>query len=173
MFEWGQVSLFLLDECPQLIQLTLGEMQMAKFEALKAPPTALEKGGTEILRAAIVEGGLHVSLRRAFDDPQAWGMLIADVARHARPNLLAQLLASRRITLAAAAATRLFERIASWLARVWAECGNNAELVGLCRLGQKPGYGLRPALAPHAVSAAGRIGRPHRLCNSIPNGLQR
>jgi hypothetical protein len=35
------------------------------------------------LRAAIVDGGLHVSLRRAFDDPQAWGMLIADVARHA------------------------------------------------------------------------------------------
>src|SRR5438128_10362892 len=30
MFEWSQVPLFLLDECPQLIQLTLGEMQMAK-----------------------------------------------------------------------------------------------------------------------------------------------
>jgi pyruvate dehydrogenase E1 component beta subunit len=43
----------------------------------------LENGGVEVLRAAIVEGGLHVSLRRAFDDPQAWGMLIADVARHA------------------------------------------------------------------------------------------
>jgi Domain of unknown function (DUF5076) len=55
---------------------------MAKFQALKAPPTALEKGGTEILRAAIVEGGLHVSIIRAFDDPQAWGMLIADIARH-------------------------------------------------------------------------------------------
>jgi Domain of unknown function (DUF5076) len=55
---------------------------MPKFEALKAPPTALEKGGTEILRAAIVEGGLHVSIMRAFDDPQAWGMLLADVTRH-------------------------------------------------------------------------------------------
>ena len=55
---------------------------MAKFEALKAPPAALEKGGTEILRAAIVDGGLHVSILRAFDDPEAWGMLIADVARH-------------------------------------------------------------------------------------------
>src|SRR5437899_7913106 len=29
-FEWSQVPLFLLDECPQLIQLTLGETQMAK-----------------------------------------------------------------------------------------------------------------------------------------------
>jgi hypothetical protein len=56
---------------------------MATFDALHVPPTALEHGGVEVLRAAIVEGGLHVSLRRAFDDPQAWGMLIADVARHA------------------------------------------------------------------------------------------
>jgi hypothetical protein len=55
---------------------------MAAYDALKAPPTALEKGGTEVLRAAIVEGGLHVSLRRAFDDPEAWGMLIADITRH-------------------------------------------------------------------------------------------
>jgi hypothetical protein len=55
---------------------------MATFDPLKAPPTALEKGGTEVLRAAIVEGGLHVSLRRAFDDPEAWGMLIADLTRH-------------------------------------------------------------------------------------------
>jgi hypothetical protein len=53
------------------------------FDALQIPPSALDQGGIEVLRAAIVEGGLHVSLRRAFDDPQAWGMLLADVARHA------------------------------------------------------------------------------------------
>jgi hypothetical protein len=52
------------------------------FDALHIPPTALEQGGVEVLRAAIVDGGLHVSLRRAFDDPEAWGMLIADIARH-------------------------------------------------------------------------------------------
>jgi len=52
------------------------------FDALMIPPTALEHGGVEVLRAAVVDGGLHVSLRRAFDDPEAWGMLIADVARH-------------------------------------------------------------------------------------------
>ena len=52
------------------------------YDALIIPPTALEHGGVEVLRAAIVDGGLHVSLRRAFDDPEAWGMLIADVARH-------------------------------------------------------------------------------------------
>jgi hypothetical protein len=57
-------------------------MSGVPFDPLQAPPTALEKGGTEVLRAAIVDGGLHVSLRRAFDDPEAWGMLIADVTRH-------------------------------------------------------------------------------------------
>jgi len=56
---------------------------MASFDPLHPPPSALEQGGVEVLRAVIVEGGLHVSLRRAFDDPEAWGMLIADVARHA------------------------------------------------------------------------------------------
>ncbi len=52
------------------------------FDALHVPPAALEQGGVEVLRAVIVEGALHVSLRPAFDDPQAWGMLLADVARH-------------------------------------------------------------------------------------------
>jgi hypothetical protein len=52
------------------------------FEALHIPPAALEEGGVEVLRAVIIDGGLHVSLRRAFDDPEAWGMLIADVTRH-------------------------------------------------------------------------------------------
>jgi uncharacterized protein DUF5076 len=52
------------------------------FEALHVPPAALEQGGVEILRAVIVDGALHVSLRRAFDDPEAWGMLMADVTRH-------------------------------------------------------------------------------------------
>jgi hypothetical protein len=55
---------------------------MTTFDALKAPPEALAKGGTEVLRAAIVEGGLHISLRRAFDDPEAWGMILADLTRH-------------------------------------------------------------------------------------------
>jgi hypothetical protein len=52
------------------------------FDALHVPPAALDQGGVEILRAVIVDGDLHVSLRRAFDDPDPWGMLIADVTRH-------------------------------------------------------------------------------------------
>jgi len=56
--------------------------QKPPFEALHAPPAALEHGGVEIVRAVVVDGALHVSLRPAFDDPQAWGMLLADLARH-------------------------------------------------------------------------------------------
>ena len=58
---------------------------MAKpgFEALSVPPDALEKGGVEILRASIVDGGVSVALRRAFDDPFIWGVLLVDLARHA------------------------------------------------------------------------------------------
>jgi hypothetical protein len=52
------------------------------FDALHVPPAALDQGGVEVLRAVIVDGALHVSLRRAFDDPDPWGMLIADVTRH-------------------------------------------------------------------------------------------
>jgi hypothetical protein len=54
----------------------------AVFDALHVPPTVLEQGGVEVLRAVIVENALHVSLRRAFDDPEAWGMMISDIARH-------------------------------------------------------------------------------------------
>ena len=34
------------------------------FDALHIPPAAMELGGVEVLRAVIVDGGLHVSLRR-------------------------------------------------------------------------------------------------------------
>jgi hypothetical protein len=53
------------------------------FEALSVPPDALAKGGHEVLRASIVEGGVSVALRRSFDDPFTWGVLLVDLARHA------------------------------------------------------------------------------------------
>jgi hypothetical protein len=58
------------------------EKSAPAFDALHVPPAALELGGFEVLRAVVVEGALHVALRRAFDDPEAWGMLIADITRH-------------------------------------------------------------------------------------------
>ena len=54
----------------------------APFEPLAVPPGALEQGGYEVLRAVIVDGNLQVALRRAFDEPEVWGVLLADVARH-------------------------------------------------------------------------------------------
>ncbi len=50
------------------------------YDALQIPPGAQGKDGLEVLRAAVIEGGLHVTLRRAFNDPRAWGVLLADVA---------------------------------------------------------------------------------------------
>ncbi len=49
---------------------------------LPVPPDAQEVGGHEVLRAFVVDGGLSVSLQRAFDEPQTWGVLLVDLARH-------------------------------------------------------------------------------------------
>lgn len=54
-----------------------------KFEALAIPPDALEQGGIEVLRAAVVDGAVSVALRRSFDDPATWGRLLIDLARQA------------------------------------------------------------------------------------------
>ena len=53
----------------------------ATYDALQIPANAQENGGIEVLRAGVVDGALNVMLRRAFNDPQAWGILLADVAR--------------------------------------------------------------------------------------------
>ena len=58
-------------------------MKAPTFESLAVPPDALEKGGHEVLRAAIVDGGVSVALRRSFDEPFTWGVLLVDLARHA------------------------------------------------------------------------------------------
>ena len=53
------------------------------FQALTIPPDAQERGGHEVLRAAVVDGGVSVALRRSFDDPITWGRLLIDLARQA------------------------------------------------------------------------------------------
>jgi Domain of unknown function (DUF5076) len=54
-----------------------------RFEEMQAPPDARERGGIEVLRASIVDGAVSVALRRSFDDPFTWGVLLVDLARHA------------------------------------------------------------------------------------------
>lgn len=58
-------------------------MTAPKFEALNAPPDCIEKGGVEVLRASVVDGAVSIAMRRSFDDPFTWGVLLADLARHA------------------------------------------------------------------------------------------
>jgi len=55
---------------------------MAHFDALNIPPSAIEKGGNELMRAAIADGELYMSIRRGFDDPEAWGRVLAEIAKH-------------------------------------------------------------------------------------------
>ena len=48
------------------------------------PPDALGRDdAVEVLRAFVIDNGLSISFVRAFDDPQMWGMLLVDIARHA------------------------------------------------------------------------------------------
>ena len=42
-----------------------------------------DRDSAEVFRAWIVGTGLQVSLQRGFDEPGMWGILLADVARHA------------------------------------------------------------------------------------------
>jgi hypothetical protein len=37
----------------------------------------------EVLRAFVIDGGLSIAFSRAFEEPDVWGMLLVDVARHA------------------------------------------------------------------------------------------
>ena len=53
------------------------------FAELAIPPDAVEQGGIEVLRAAVVDGAVSVALRRSFDDPATWGRLLIDLARQA------------------------------------------------------------------------------------------
>ena len=74
---------------------------MGARDELIIPEGAIsDAGSTEVLRAWIAGGGLHVSLRPAFDTPDAWGILLADVARHAARAFAAE----KKITMADALA---------------------------------------------------------------------
>jgi hypothetical protein len=42
-----------------------------------------DANSAEIFRAWVVNGGLQVSMQRAFEGPEPWGMLMVDIARHA------------------------------------------------------------------------------------------
>ena len=48
------------------------------------PPGVIGRGdATEVLRAFVVDGGLSIAFTRACEEPDMWGLLLVDVARHA------------------------------------------------------------------------------------------
>ena len=57
---------------------------MAADKNLSIPPVAQrDKASFEVLRVWIAEQGQHVSIRSgAWEDPFAWGIVLADLARH-------------------------------------------------------------------------------------------
>jgi hypothetical protein len=57
---------------------------MASTKFLDPPPAAArDKASFELLRVWVAEQGQHVSIRSgAWEDPFAWGIVLADLARH-------------------------------------------------------------------------------------------
>src|ERR1700739_3261993 len=48
------------------------------------PPEVIGRDdATEVLRAFVVDGGLSIAFTRAFEEPDMWGLLLVDIARHA------------------------------------------------------------------------------------------
>ena len=47
------------------------------------PDVEGREDATEVLRAFVVDGGLSIAFMRAFEDPEMWGLLLGDIARHA------------------------------------------------------------------------------------------
>ena len=67
---------------------------------LAIPPGAIaDAGSKEVLRAWIVGRGLQVSLVPGFDDPDVWGVMLCDIARHAARAFAAEGTCSEREAL--------------------------------------------------------------------------
>ena len=48
------------------------------------PPDVMgREDAVEVLRAFVVDGGLSIAFQRAFEEPDMWGLLLVDLARHA------------------------------------------------------------------------------------------
>ena len=48
------------------------------------PPDVIGRDdATEVLRAFVLDRGLSIAFTRAFEEPDVWGLLLVDVARHA------------------------------------------------------------------------------------------
>src|SRR4030081_2477826 len=77
------------------------------------PPDVMgREDATEVVRAFVVDGGLSVAFTRAFEEPDMWGMLLVDIARHA-----ARAYASESAFTEDEALTRIVETFEAEIAR--------------------------------------------------------
>jgi len=58
------------------------DMNEGEYTQLSVPPDVIAEGGDEVLRAFVINGGLSIAIKRAFEDPATWGRLLMDVARY-------------------------------------------------------------------------------------------
>src|SRR3982074_1329850 len=70
------------------------------YQALNIPPAANERGGFEVLRCAIIEGELNLTLPPAFHATNDWGRLFAEVARQVAHAYAHHALYAQAVTLA-------------------------------------------------------------------------
>ena len=57
---------------------------MASPKEQPLPPDVIGRDdATEVLRAFVVDEGLSIAFMRAFDEPDMWGLMLVDIARHA------------------------------------------------------------------------------------------
>jgi uncharacterized protein DUF5076 len=57
---------------------------MAGPKEQRLPPDVMGRDNAiEVLRAFVLDGGLSIAFTRAFEEPDMWGLLLVDVARHA------------------------------------------------------------------------------------------
>jgi hypothetical protein len=47
------------------------------------PDVENREDAIEVLRAFVVDNGLSIAFMRAFEEPDMWGLLLVDIARHA------------------------------------------------------------------------------------------
>lgn len=96
----------------------MSDTKIRRFEALAIPNDALEKGGVEIMRASIVDGELHLTLRRAFEQPEKWGETLDDIVR--------------RVARVYAAADKKFDE-KDVIARIRASLGGGSVIAGAAK----------------------------------------
>ena len=57
-------------------------MAFNPYDTLPVADEALDKGGVELLRAGLADEELYVTVRRAFETPDQWGAVLADITLH-------------------------------------------------------------------------------------------